>query len=203
MKKYIFVIVLSSILASCSDNTTETKHENGKTKEKYTVDSDQKRHGEYLAYNDKGVLIEKSTYTHGVITGIREVYKEDTGLIDVKESYDQAGLLSGPHITYHPDGKTIMIEKNYVNNAIQGILKAYYPNGKLKEQVTIKDNNENGPFTEYFMNGAIQWQGTYRNGDNEYGELIEYDSLGTIIKKMQCDSLAICRTTWKLGMPSQ
>ena len=65
----------------------------------------------------------------------------------------------------------------------------------------MSNNEENGPFSEYFENGQIQWKGTYRNGDNEYGILYEYDSLGTPIKIMKCDTQAICRTIWKPGMP--
>ena len=32
------------------------------------------------------------------------------------------------------------------------------------------------------------------NGDNEFGLLERFDTTGTLIKKMMCDSMAICRT---------
>ncbi|MBK7701221.1 MAG: hypothetical protein IPJ39_22090 [Saprospiraceae bacterium] len=65
----------------------------------------------------------------------------------------------------------------------------------------MSDNNENGPFTEYYENGQIHWKGTYLNGGNEFGLLEEAGFLGTMIKRMKCDSMAVCRTFWRLGMP--
>ena len=52
-------------------------------------------------------------------------------------------------------------------------------------------------FEEYYTNGKIKWKGSYRNGDHEYGLLEKYDSTGVLVKKMECDSLFICRTVWK------
>jgi antitoxin component YwqK of YwqJK toxin-antitoxin module len=199
MNKYLHLFTITCCLLSCGPKSVETSHPNGKIKEKYSIDKAEKRHGEYLAFNEQGILIEKANFSHGLVTGTREIYRNN-GVIEIKEQYDEQGYLHGKHLTYHPDGKSVMIEKTYTNNAIQGTLKVFYPDGKIKEEVTMKDNNENGPFKEYYQNGALHWQGTYRNGDNEFGELIEYDSLGNIIKKMLCDTNAICRTTWKPGI---
>ena len=60
----------------------------------------------------------------------------------------------------------------------------------------MKDNNENGPFKEYYPNGNIHWEGNYLNGDNEFGILNEYNEQGELIKKMDCDSMAVCKTIW-------
>lgn len=60
------------------------------------------------------------------------------------------------------------------------------------------NNEENGPFTEYHENGQKAWEGTFLNGDNEYGLLQQYDEAGTLIKKMNCDSLGVCTTIWTL-----
>ena len=81
---------------------------------------------------------------------------------------------------------------------MQGLIKSYYPEGPLKEEVTMVDNEENGPFTEYYKDGTKEWEGTYLNGDNEFGLLKHYNDKGVLIKKMMCDSLAICSTIWTL-----
>ena len=62
--------------------------------------------------------------------------------------------------------------------------------------MTFLDNLENGPFVEYYENGNVQWSGTFLNGDNEVGELLHYSEDGVLIKKMWCDSAAICQTIW-------
>ena len=64
------------------------------------------------------------------------------------------------------------------------------------EEVLFKDNEENGPFVEYYDNGEIEWKGSYLNGDNEFGILEQYDRTGVLIKKMECDSLGACITVW-------
>ena len=107
--------------------------------------------------------------------------------------------MEGIYQTFYPDG-TIKLEKHFQNNTLVGTIKVYHPNGNLKEEVTIENNTENGPFKEYHSNGKIHWQGTYLNGDNEFGLLEEYDSTGMLIKKMMCDSNAVCITIWKPGM---
>ena len=78
-----------------------------------------------------------------------------------------------------------MLEQTYVNGAMEGWSIAYHPNGKIKEKVAIKDNEENGPFTEYYENGVLQTEGTYRNG-SEQGELKEYDEQGQLTRIADC-----------------
>ncbi|MEZ4909682.1 MAG: hypothetical protein R2774_02355 [Saprospiraceae bacterium] len=139
-------------------------------------------------------MIEEGTYKQNLLFGKRKLYTN--GMVEIEESYDDTGSLQGTAYVYYPDGK-VKIEKPYVDNKINGILKGYYPTGALKEEVTMVDNEENGPFTEYHLNGKIHWKGHYLNGDNEFGLLERFDTTGTLIKKMMCDSIGICRTFWK------
>lgn len=85
---------------------------------------------------------------------------------------------------------------SYTDGVLDGQVISYFEDGTKRESVTFLNNTENGPFTEFHENGKKHWEGTYRNGDNEYGLLIEYDTLEKIIKKMDCDSLGMCRTIW-------
>ena len=57
------------------------------------------------------------------------------------------------------------------------------------------NNDENGPFREYYKNGNIKAEGTYINGPNEQGELKEYNEDGELIKIMSCTN-GICNTIW-------
>lgn len=186
-------------LQSCGNKKVETKNENGQIIEKFYVNKNGEKEGTFIAYYESGKIKEESNYSSGKLSGKRTLYTEK-GNIEIEEIYTDNGVLHGPYKLYYPNG-TLQLEKTYQDNIITGIIKVYYPSGKLKEEVSMSNNEENGPFTEYYENGKIHWKGIYRNGDNEYGVLYEYDSLGAPIKIMKCDTLAICRTVWKPGMP--
>lgn len=76
-----------------------------------------------------------------------------------------------------------------------GVWKTYYETGELKEEVSFVDNNENGPFKEYHKNGKTKYEGTYKDGDHEEGEMKVYNEDGEIIKKLDCKK-GICNTVW-------
>ena len=178
MRNYIYFILLTASISlfSCKDNVVSVKYANGKMKETYHVDKDGSRDGSYLAYHDNGQLKEKSTFLKGVVQGQRTIYRYD-GTLEIEESHNEAGKLDGTYRTFYADGKTVALTKMFKNDILSGTIKAFYPNSKLKEEVNIVDNQENGPFVEYYQNGAIHWKGIYLNGPNEFGELFEYDSL--------------------------
>lgn len=190
--KYVIVVL---VLSSCGAKKMEEKYEDGKVKAVYYLDSEGLYHGAYKRYYPSGQLLEEASYVKNALTGKRVLYYA-SGQIEIEEHYNQQGLMEGPYKAYYEDG-TLKLEKVYLNNQITGILKVYYPSGAIKEEVTMSENEENGPFTEYYENGAMHWKGTYLNGDNEFGKLEEFDSLGNLIKVMQCDSMAVCRTSWR------
>lgn len=197
--KYLWGLLLSMSLLACKKNQTITYHANGNTYEVYNTNSEGEKEGTYESYYESGKIREKAIFIHGHYAGERVLFYEN-GQVEIIEPYDNDGQLNGIYKKYHENG-AIHIEKPYVNNAIKGILKVYYPSGQIQEEVQMENNMENGPFTEYFENGEVQWKGSYLNGDNEFGLLEEFDSLGQMIKRMKCDSLGICRTFWRPGMP--
>lgn len=194
-KKIVLFIVFAAFMA-CGPKRVETKYDNGKINESYTINKEGQKHGEFVSYFDNGKVKEKSTYKNDKLIGERLVYDYD-GTLDTKENYNNYGNLHGEHLTYYNDGKSIQIKKQFQHNVLEGKLIKYYKNGQIEEEVNIENNEENGPFIEYYQNGAVHWKGTYLEGDDEYGELLEYDSLGQMIKKMNCNPKGICHTVWK------
>lgn len=187
------------MMSSCGNKKIITNYPNGNLMEQYEVSKEGKKNGEYKSYYETGKIREEATLKDDDYIGNRVLYYEN-GNVDTEENYASPGILEGEYKIYYKEGG-IHIVKHYSKNVLTGLLTAYYPNGKIKEEVTMSDNQENGPFTEYFQNGNVQWKGTYLYGDNEFGLLEEWDSLGNMIKRMKCDSLAICRSFWKPGMP--
>lgn len=185
-----------AFLSSCSkNNMVEIKNETGKVVERYAADKDGVKIGVYESFTDEGLLLERSNYKDGIQNGERTIFYSN-GQAEIVENY-QAGLLNGPYKVYYETGE-LKIESNYKNNVLGGVLKKYYKSGQLNEHVTFVENEENGPFKEYWENGQLKWEGTYRNGDNEYGELLKYNEEGTLVRKLMCDSLAVCRTFWTI-----
>jgi antitoxin component YwqK of YwqJK toxin-antitoxin module len=188
-----FLLVLSLALFSCKSNMTEVKDDNGNVIEKYEVNKDNKKHGAYSAYNEAGKLTETATYNNDQLEGERKIY-DANGNVEILENYKD-NTTNGPYKVYYPNGN-VKFETVYTSGVLNGSAKSYTEDGKLKEEVTFSNNEENGPFKEYYDNGNIEWEGTYLNGDNEFGLLKNYDESGELVKKMMCDSMAICRTIW-------
>lgn len=151
------------------------------------------KNGELTAYHDNGKMAEFAHYKNNQLQGVRKLYNTD-GIITTSENYEK-GQLEGTYKTFFTDG-TIQSEGYYSNNTMSNLWKRFYSNGQLKEEVTFVDNNENGPFVEFNENGTLAAKGSYLEGDFEHGPLELYDSLGVLIRKMNCNK-GICRTSWK------
>ncbi len=198
--KYNFLLILLVYLTGCGLKKVENKYANGHVQESFTVNDKGEKEGKYQSFTEDGKLYEESTYKNDKLIGKRTLFFSN-GKPEIEEIYIEGGIIHGPYKSYYENGN-IKIEKTFENNTLTGLTKVYYPSGKIKEEVTMSNNQENGPFTEYYENGQIHWKGSYLDGDNEFGLLEEWDSLGVMIKRMKCDSMAICRTFWRPGMPA-
>lgn len=190
----VFLLIIM-IFSSCKDKIIITHYESGEKQEEYQYTGDSLKQGFYKRYSQGGILLEEANYIEGKLEGQRILY-DDKGTKEISENYTN-DFLNGPCYVYHPNGN-IKMESTYKDNVLSGLVKVYYPSGKLKEEVQFVDNVEDGPFKEYHENGNIKWEGNYRNGDNEFGLLKEYNDQGELIRKMMCDERAICTTTWTI-----
>ena len=188
-----FLLIITLSLFSCKDSMTVIKDENGNVIERYHLNEQEQKHGAYSAYNASGEVTETANYSNDKLEGERKVYTAD-GNLEILENYKN-NIMEGPYTVYHPNGQ-VSFEAEYTNGVLNGTTKSYNKDGSLKEEVTFSMNEENGPFKEYYANGNLEWEGTYLNGDNEFGLLKKYDESGELVKKMMCDSMAICRTIW-------
>lgn len=195
MKLQSILILLAILVLACSsERFVEVKDDKGNLVEKYQVDKDGTRNGIYESYYN-GKLVSKANYKEGIESGKRVIFYEN-GSPEIEENYKN-GALEGEYKVFYETGELKLIS-NYINNTIQGKVKKYYVSGQLMEEVAFVDNEENGPFVEYWENGNLKWEGTYREGDNEFGELKKYNEEGIVIRKLKCDSLAVCRTFWTI-----
>ncbi|MDA9773365.1 toxin-antitoxin system YwqK family antitoxin [Saprospiraceae bacterium] len=198
MKQTIFFLSLIALFISCSD-LSKQEEISDYSKEIYYIDSEDLRQGYYVELSLNGDTISTANYKDGELEGTRVIY-DSTGFVKTIENH-KAGVFHGPIITYFANGK-IQTKGNYTNNTLDSIFYAYYESGELKEKVTVHDNSENGPFEEYFESGQVHWKGSFINGPNEIGLLLEYDEKGVLIKKMDCGLYLgeyICQTIWDIN----
>jgi len=188
----VFLLIIVFI-SSCGDKVIVSNYESGEKQEEYQYTGDSLKHGFYKRYSQGGILLEEANYLEGKLNGERLIYNAK-GEKEISEIYEN-DILNGPLKEFHGNGKMKMLGK-YTDNVLSGTVSVFYPSGKLKEEVQFADNVEEGPFKEFHENGKLKWEGTYRNGDNEFGLLKEYDETGELIRKMMCDERAICTTTW-------
>jgi antitoxin component YwqK of YwqJK toxin-antitoxin module len=169
-------------------------HENGKLKELFEVNSANEKHGKYQQYYESGQLLESAEYKNGLLEGKRLFYYEN-GQVEEIQKFEK-GNLNGEQLGYHENG-VLKFKCTNKDNLLVGEYFSYYDNGNKRLYLNFVDDLENGPFEEYYRTGIVKWKGTYRNGNKEYGLLENFDESGTLIKKMNCDTLGICVTIWK------
>lgn len=191
------MILLLTFLFGCGNKIAlepvVVRDDNDELVESYFVDAEGKRQGEYKRFY-QGTMRELSHYENDTLHGIRTIYDEG-GVMEIEETYDR-GSFAGTYRTYYPSGQ-LELEGDYHNDVMEGNWSKYYPSGELMEVVQMKNNNENGPFIEYHPNGKLKAEGQYANGDKEQGLLQMYDTTGSLIRKMMCDS-GVCRTIWSI-----
>lgn len=187
-------------LTSCAENnleTVENRDADGRLERWQRNKKDFSKEGLYQRFYPDGTLAEEAHFMHDSLEGEHKYFYKN-GSIESLEHY-RNGTFHGKYLKYSEDGK-LMLEQEYVNGVMQGFSVAYYPGGVLKEKYTMRDNDENGPFWEYYENGRLHWEGTFgpgKDGSAEQGELKEYDETGQLIRIADCTD-GRCPTRWEL-----
>ena len=84
---------------------------------------------------------------------------------------------------YHPDGKSVMSEENYVNGKLDGDYKTFYPSGEPTEITSYKNGLLHGNYKKYSIKGFLYQDFNYANGKLN-GMAIYYSrKSGDLIKK--------------------
>lgn len=193
--KNILLLFLVLFLASCQSDIEIVESMDSESGIKEVFERSRKsnlKEGYYRKIDSTGIMLEDAQYEMDQLNGTRKLFSAEGKLI-IEETHKN-GVFDGPYRTYHPDG-TLELEGFYSNNETTGTWRRYYPNGQILEEVVFSGNMENGPFKEWYDNGKLKAEGSYLEGDNEHGELLEYDETGTLVTKKMCER-GICKTIW-------
>jgi antitoxin component YwqK of YwqJK toxin-antitoxin module len=94
-----------------------------------------------------------------------EMYKGDT--VNRKDAQDQRQghwvvLNKANSNPGYVEGQLVE-EGEYFNNKKVGVWKKFYPNSKLKGEITFANNQPNGPAKFYYDNGRLQEEGNWKD----------------------------------------
>ncbi len=189
------LLIITAINIGCKDQLTKTEVDPDTGFETiYSIRKEDKvYHGPYSKSDSSGLLLERGNFSEGELHGVREILYPD-GQVKVRERYNR-GRMTDLYEYYFPNGKH-ELKGYYIDGAMYGAWHKYNDQGNLVEIVTMVNNEEMGPFTEYYEDGRVQAEGTYLHGPNEDGILKLFDESGELYKTMLCDS-GRCITTWE------
>ncbi len=172
------------------------------------LDKTGKRHGVWKKYHKfNGKIRYIGTFNHGKEVGTFKYFSPNNSKqpiitrefipnsdIALVKFYNENGTLEsegkmkgknkiGTWIYYHKDGKTIMIEENYVNGKLEGAYKTHYTDKSPTVVATYHNGKLDGKYIKYSIKGKIFEDLTYKNGKLN-GLAIYYDRLtGIILEK--------------------
>jgi antitoxin component YwqK of YwqJK toxin-antitoxin module len=129
--------------------------------------------------------------TNNSLTGENEAVKQGVELVDKIEYNEDSTFKMTYQVDKNTDAKygvykeydvttsTLMSERNYQNNKLEGIEKIYYSNGQVDGEFNYQNGIHEGVFKYYYEDGTLKQQGTYVEGTIE-GILNSYYPTGTL-----------------------
>lgn len=179
---FISLVAFSGALAQQSINQTDT---------------DGKKHGLWTAKYKNGKIKHKTMFEHGIPKGLSvrfdkkgkktsELILSDQGQIARGTLYHESGkiMASGKYTNtkkdstwnfYSLSGILIKIE-NYKNGVVEGEVKNFYKNGKLKSNATFVNGVLEGPAKEFFENGNMRSSKIIKKGKPDGPFKLYYDN---------------------------
>jgi len=171
------------------------------------MDADGNRHGVWKKYYNNDRIRYAGTFDHGKEVGVFKFYSavnsdypimvkefDASGDLAKVSFYTPEGILEskglmrgkqreGKWLYYHPDGKSVMSEENYLNGKLDGDYKTFYPSGEPTEITYYKNGLLHGNYKKYSIKGFLYQDFNYANGKLN-GMAIYYSrKTGDLIKK--------------------
>lgn len=182
------------VACQSATETIERRDANGRLERFQQHRKTHLKEGLYEQFREDGTLAEQANYVQDTLHGERILYFPDGKQKESIYTYAM-GVYHGPYRLYYPDGQ-LHLEQQFARGVLEGLSLRYYPTGQLEERVTMHNNEESGPFEEFYPNGHKKAVGNYifdHDTALEQGELREYDSTGVLIRVADCEA-GICRT---------
>ncbi|MDZ7740312.1 MAG: toxin-antitoxin system YwqK family antitoxin [Bacteroidota bacterium] len=191
MIKNVFTGLILMMIISSSLYAQEflSSHEN-------MVDQEGRKQGEWVVYDERGVLKYTGQFRDGAPYGTFKYYYAGEKIKAISE-FSQNGRVT--HTTlFHENGfkmaegkyvdqkrdsiwnlyskwdKNLLVAREiYKNTLREGVWEKYFADGTVAEEVNYKNNKRNGPWKQYYPDGSIQRKGEYKD-DRLHGVMTVY-----------------------------
>jgi len=119
-----------------------------------------KKEGTWAEYNPNGTVKSLTVYSGGKKEGLY-IELNGTGQFVRRISYHN-NVRHGEYVEFaFPNKKE---ERNYVNGKIEGVVRLYYPDGKVMEEGAYKNDTRDGISRWYGVDGKLSIEYEYKNG---------------------------------------
>ncbi len=139
-----------------------------------------RKEGEFLEYDEDGMLLKRCYFRAGVLHGPYVVYHGD-GLTPMVEFMYVEGVKEGILREYNEDG-VLVGEETYVGGVKEGIVRSFFDDGELMEVYVCVGGRKHGTCLVYGEGGEVLYRLHYRNG-----ELVKDEGWGGEGEEMICD----------------
>lgn len=196
MQKLIFILVfIVSVFSAEAQNKINQ------------FDADGNRHGVWKKYFSNDRVRYTGNFNHGKEIGVFKYYSAsnsdnpiiikkyhknddfaDVQFLTTKGVLESEGKMKGKNregkwLFYHPDGKSVMSEENYIDGKLHGVYKTFYLTGEPTEISFYKDGLKDGNYKKYSIKGFLYQDFNYKRGKLN-GMAIYYSrKTGDLIKK--------------------
>jgi hypothetical protein len=151
---YIFFILIALLSFSCNKNKKnkiiEEYYPGGSIKSEVEM-TDSVRNGNAKYYDESGHLLSTAEYKNDKREGWVINYNPENGKITAKAFYKNDEQ-NGEVIQNYKEGMLFRTSK-YVNGRVNGVIKTYWPDGKLKAENTFKMGKPGTGLVEYNKEG--------------------------------------------------
>ena len=171
--RYIFIITISLILASCGASQEDKNIAAEKQAEENRIAEEKQRISDAKpsvteTFHTNGKLKSRTNYQSindgGKRNGLWETYRENGQLYDKANFKD--GELHGLWETHNENGQ-LNRKGNWKDGKRHGLKEHYYENGQLKRKENYKDGELHGLRENYDENGQLLMKINYKDGKKD------------------------------------
>ncbi len=189
---FLFLVNVSMFSQGVYNKLDDKGNKNGPWKGFYADTKNPKYEGTFEHGQEIGLFTFYDNTKTKIIIATREFNPKDNSAYTifydpfknkVSEGKVVNKLYEGQWKYYHKASKAIMAIENYSKGKLEGLRSVFYPNGKIAEEMTYKNNLKNGFYKRYTESGIIIEESNYKNNEYDGLAIFRDSDDGTIVSK--------------------
>jgi antitoxin component YwqK of YwqJK toxin-antitoxin module len=170
----LLMMASSSVMAQEINKLDDKGLKHGSWKGVYEESKRPRYQGTFEHGKETGMFTYYDDTKEGAVIATREFNPKDNSAYTIIYNQKKNKVSEGKTVNklhegewkyYHQNSKVLMTIENYKNGKLEGVLQAFYPDGKIAEETTYKNGVKNGPYKKYTTKGIVLEESTYKNGE--------------------------------------